>query len=355
MSVKKLRIDGLRCLREVELEPDSAHNVIIGANGAGKTSILEALFFLGRGRSFRAGKASSLIQTGAEEFTVFAEVDAGSGSRRLGAQVGRGGSKYQIDGNSGVAAAELITALPVQIIDPQVHELIQGGPKGRRRFLDWGVFHVKQDFFPVWRRYRRALQQRNRALRQGQVRREVAVWEAEIVAAGDTIDSLRREYLESFELDFETMSAELLGFAAKCSYRPGWPQELDLAGALEASWERDNRYGQTHVGPHRAELVLDVEDVAARNRLSRGQQKLLGISLILAQSEFVAGQLDRDVTLLVDEPAAELDGERLAKLVGVLKSARAQLFITALEREALPMDDPVRVFHVEHGKLTTLV
>lgn len=355
MSVKKLKIDRFRCLRAVDIEPNRDHNVIIGANGAGKTSVLEALFFLGRGRSFRPGAASALIQSGTEDFTIYAELAAAGATRRIGVQVNRGGLKCQIDGDGSVTTADLVRAFPVQVIDPQVHELVQGGPKLRRRFLDWGVFHVKHDFFPVWRRYRRALQQRNQALRQGASRDSVAAWENELISAGCSIDSLRREYLESFEPDFEKTSLELLGLSGKCRYRPGWQQDQGFAAALDASWERDSRYGQTHVGPHRAELVLEVDEIAARNRLSRGQQKLLGISLVLAQSQFVASCVGCDVTLLVDEPAAELDGDRLGKLIRVLKTMRAQLFISALDREALPTVSPARMFHVEHGELTILL
>jgi len=214
---------------------------------------------------------------------------------------------------------------------------------------------VKHDFFPVWRRYRRALQQRNQALRQGASRDSAAAWENELISSGCSIDSLRRDYLESFEPDFEKTSLELLGLAGKCRYRPGWQQDQDFAEALETSWERDSRNGVTHVGPHRAELVLEVDEIAARNRLSRGQQKLLGISLVVAQSQFVADRVDCDVTLLVDEPAAELDGERLHKLIGVLQTMRAQLFISALDREALPIGSRASMFHVEHGELTTLL
>jgi DNA replication and repair protein RecF len=183
----------------------------------------------------------------------------------------------------------------------------------------------------------------------------VASWDQELLAAGGEIDRLRAAYLETFRPDFEATSRELLGFCGTCHYRSGWPREMTLAEALEASWDRDRRYGQTHVGPHRAELTLEVDEVVARNRLSRGQQKLLGISLVLAQSEFVARQLDRDVVLLVDEPAAELDGERLEKLMEALSATRAQLFISALEREALPLRSGARVFHVERGEVTILL
>ena len=355
VGVRKLSVRHFRCLTSVELEPDPGINVIFGPNGAGKTSILEALFFIGRGRSFRSGTRATMVQNGADEFTIYAEVEERDSVRRLGLRSGSDGLDVQVDGEKGCRTADLVRALPVQVIDPTVHELVQGGPRGRRHFLDWGVFHVKHNFFPDWRRYRKALKQRNEALRQGQSRDAVAAWESELVETGMQIDSLRRAYLDSFRPAFAETAHALLGLPAKIEYRSGWPHDRTLFDAIRESWDRDTAHGRTHVGPHRAELSLVVDDAAARHRLSRGQQKLLGISMVLAQSQFVADQLDRTVALLVDEPAAELDSGRLGKLLAVLQHTRTQLFVTALDREALPIESASRSFHVERGEVTTLV
>lgn len=355
MAVKRLHIERFRCLEAVEFTPDSRRNVIVGLNGAGKTSILEALFFLGRGRSFRSGGNSALIRDGAEDFLLFGELGGRGAPRRLGIQVGRGGMRIHVDGEAGGTVADLAAGFPVQVIEPEIHELVQGGPEGRRRFLDWGVFHVKHAFYPAWRRYRRALQQRNGALRQGAPRAIAVAWDPEIVSAGQEIDALRREYLEALASEFSALSGRLIGQPAIARYRPGWPRDQSLEEALASSWERDARHGRTHVGPHRAELTLQADTSAVRNRMSRGQQKLIGIALILAQTAYVARQLESDVTLLVDEPAAELDSERLEMLLDLLLESPAQLFITALDREALPVDATTSAFHVERGKLTILI
>jgi len=348
-------VERFRCLGQVEFCPDAAVNLIFGANGAGKTSVLEALFYLGRGRSFRSSQVSSLIQTDAEDFTVFGKIQDGETRYRLGIQVGRGGSEVHINGQSGGNLADLVEAFPVQVIDPEVHILVQGGPKGRRQFLDWGVFHVKHDFLGAWRRYRRVLQQRNMALRQGLDRRSVDIWSSELVDAGLKVEALRRSYLTGFDIVFSRISEQLLGSPAVCRYLPGWSPDESLAGALQNSWERDRKHSLTHVGPHRAELALEIDGRAARHRLSRGQQKLLGTALVLAQCEFVATSLQRTVALLVDEPAAELDSEHLEQLVNVLIKPGVQLFLTALEAEALPLNSQPTLFHVKHGELSTLL
>jgi DNA replication and repair protein RecF len=355
LALESVTVERFRCLNRVEFCPDAALNVIFGANGAGKTSVLEALFYLGRGRSFRSSQVSSLIQTDADDFTVFGKIQDRSSQYRLGVRVGRGSSEIHINGESGGNTAALVEAFPVQIIDPEVHVLVQGGPKGRRQFLDWGVFHVKHDFLAAWRRYRRALQQRNGALRQGADRASVDAWGTELVEAGMRVDELRRSYLSGFKAVFQRITDQLLGTVGDCRYLPGWPADETLAEALAGSWERDRKHGLTHVGPHRAELALEFDGRPARHRLSRGQQKLLGTALVLSQCEYVAAALERTVALLVDEPAAELDSDHLAQLVDALSKPGLQLFLTALEPDAVPVKSQPTLFHVKHGKLSTLL
>ena len=355
MALESVTVERFRCLNHVEFSPDAEVNVIFGENGAGKTSVLEALFYLGRGRSFRSSQISALIQTDAEEFTVFGRIDAASGKRRVGLRVGRGGSDIHINGEAGGNTAALLEAFPVQVIDPEVHILVQGGPKGRRQFLDWGVFHVKHDFLAAWRRYRRALQQRNMALRQGADDSALGAWGNELIESGMRIDELRRGYLEGFRTVFERISDELLGTVANFRYLPGWGPNESLEDAVAVSREKDRKYGLTHVGPHRAELSLEVDDRAARHRLSRGQQKLLGTALLLAQSEFVSATLERTVALLVDEPAAELDSNHLERLMDALVKPGLQVFFTTLEPDAVPLRVEPSLFHVKHGNLSTLL
>jgi DNA replication and repair protein RecF len=238
----------------------------------------------------------------------------------------------------------------VQLLDPVAQELVRGPPEERRRFLDWGVFHVEPAFLDAWQRYRRALDQRNAALRGGDWG-SVGAWDEPLAASGELVDQYRRQAVAAWRPGVERLSTEFLGEPAEVEYSPGWAAGTTLLEALRASAPRDRQLASTQVGPHRADLRVRLGDRMAKQTASRGQEKLLAAALSLAQIEQVVARLER----LVDEPAADLDRAHLARLVAALLAAPAQLFITALDREQLHWPEDATLFHVEHGLVRCLV
>jgi DNA replication and repair protein RecF len=353
MALERLRLESFRCLPSAELAAHPSLNIIAGGNGTGKTSLLEAIYILGRGRSFRAPRLSGVIADGQDAAVVFGEIT--DPDARLGIQIARSGTEIRINGESGGTVSQLAEALPVQLIDPNVHELVQGGPGERRRFLDWGVFHVKHDFLDGWRRFRRALQQRNAALRQGASAEAVAAWEPDLLAGAAIVDQSRRDYISEISPILQRYASKFLEMTVKLNYRPGWSDGAGLAEALAVGADRDRAYGATQSGPHRAELEILMDGIPARHRLSRGQHKLLGSALILGQSDWVQQVSGKQSVLLVDEPAAELDAEHLAALLNGVTESGAQVFITALKTGALPVRVDYQGFHVERGEVSVLV
>ncbi len=242
--------------------------------------------------------------------------------------------------------------LAVQVIDPEIHRLVSDGPEVRRRFLDYGVFHVEHGFLGAWRRYRRALRQRNAALREGLTDEAVRAWEPELVQAGQAVDGLRRQHVAALSAVFVGLGERLLAATVDCEYRAGWGQGTGLEQALDAVRDRDREQGTTTAGPHRADIRLVYRGRSARQQVSRGQQKLFGAALVVAQTRLLAERLGRPPVLLVDDPAAELDSASLAGLMECVLETDSQLIVTALTRNAVSLRDGTRVFHVEHGKVT---
>ena len=354
MSLQRFTVSGFRCLDDLEIEADSRLNLVTGANASGKTSLLESIFYLGRGRSFRASGNRELIQSGKKGFVLFGETEEDEKRQRIGIEVAIGHRRVRVNGAQG-NSADLARLLPVQVIDPEIHQLIQGAPELRRQFLDWGVFHVKHSFLETWRWYRKALNQRNAVLRQGDSDAALSVWNEALVEHGEEIHRLRSAFIDEFNSLFSAITGENLLFPANCTYKRGWPEETSLSAALAGSIHRDRAFGSTQVGPHRADIALTVNDRRARHRVSRGQQKMLAAALVIAQTRFVAAQTSAELILLVDDPAAELDRDNRERLFQMLREIPAQMFVTALEPEDLPWSAQGQMFHVEHGKVSSLL
>jgi len=241
--------------------------------------------------------------------------------------------------------------LPVQIIDPEVHRLIEEGPSRRRRFLDWGVFHVEQTFLGHWQRFHHALKQRNAALKSRQPRGVVAAWDHDLVSHGESVTKARADYVALLAPQAEVLARNLLGLELSLGYRPGWLRDLSFSEALEQSWAHDQECGSTQVGPQRAEMSIRLDGAGVKDRVSRGQQKLLAAALLMAQLKLfpVGGAVQP--TLLLDDPAAELDDERLARLIAEVSGHAVQLIVTTLHGEFPAFGQPGRRFGVAAGSV----
>jgi len=347
----EFKATNFRCLAGAELEPDAKFNLIYGDNASGKTSLLEAIAYLGRGKSFRGASSQKLIRHGGIDFVLFGRVLVGNVRHQLGVKNGPDGLEMRADGDSTGGAADLARILPLQIIDPEIHRLVAGGPDERRRYLDWMVFHVEQNYVSVWRRFRRALKQRNAALRSAASAAELDVWDAELATLGARVDEARVRVFERALPDLRQVASDLLGSKLNFEYRRGWPLELPLAAVLESGRVRDRQMGSTQSGPHRADLLLSYDERQARRLVSRGQQKLLACAMILAATGVAQAVLEQPLLLLLDDPSAELDAKSLGRLMEQVVELNCQVIATALEPQARLFPDRPAMFHVEQGAL----
>lgn len=356
MGLIGLTLRDFRCFESAELALSPQINLIWGANASGKTSILEAIFLLGRGRSFRSAHLDPVSRFGSGRFQVVGSISTPFGLISAGISRQQGQLSVRLGGRPAGGLAELAETLPVQLVDNQAHLLVDGSPRHRRQFLDWGVFHVEPAFFVAWRRYQRALRQRNTLLRNGRPEREISSWDAELAGAGELLDGFRRHYLETFAKTARHWAQEALGgLPVELEYHPGWPHGQTLAGALAAGQNRDRQQGGTQAGPHRADLVIKVEGRPARDRISRGQEKVLAGTLLLAQTVVYRDSTGRPCTLLLDDLPSELDPEYLARFIGRVAASGAQTVMTAINPAALSGLVGPRMFHVEQGKITQMV
>lgn len=360
MSLSRLTVTAVRNLHAVTLSPSPRINILFGANGSGKTSVLEAIHLLGLARSFRSVRLQPVIQHETSACTVFGQVELAGGARsQLGVTRGRQGDfQIRIDGRNVRSAAELAETLPLQLINPDSFRLLEGAPKLRRQFLDWGVFHVEPRFLPAWVRLQKALRQRNSWLRHGTLDgASQAAWDRELCLASDEIDAYRREYIQALKPVFEQTLRELLELEGlTLSYYRGWDKEKPLNDVLAASLLRDQQLGHTQAGPQRADLRLRLAHHNAAEILSRGQQKLVVCALRIAQGHLVSQAKRGQCIYLVDDLPSELDEHHRRALCRLLDELNCQVFITCVDHDLLKEgwrdETPVSMFHVEHGRIT---
>ena len=361
MALKRLNIQWLRNLRSVDISPSDRVNLIYGVNGSGKTSVLEAITVLGQGRSFRSHKLKPLIHREQEGFTVFGRIL--DQERELPVGVAReksGGSQIRVDGQTVSSASALAQHLPLQIINAQTFQLLEGTSKVRRQFIDWLVFHVEPGFLPAWKGLQRCLKHRNSLLRRDRISTaELASWDRELVILAEAIHGYRERSLKPFFAMFERLAADFGAIEGlEVRYFRGWDKDRSYAELLADAVERDQARGYTQSGAQRADLRITVHGQNAAEILSRGQQKLVVCAMHIAQG-YVFGELSgRQCTYLLDDLPAELDRKYRQQLADWLDAMGSQVFVTGIDKEVLidtwgkHQHTEQKVFHVEHGQVT---
>ncbi|WP_428310954.1 DNA replication/repair protein RecF [Hydrocarboniphaga sp.] len=352
MHIVRARAENLRLYQSFELLADPRLNLILGPNAAGKTTLLEGLYLLGRAKSFRTSEASELLGPQAQAWNLFAEVENERHLDRLG--VGWNGVEQEQRFNGEKArSSALPRALPLQLIDPVGHRLVEEGPGYRRSYLDWGVFHVEPGFYGAWQRYQRCLRQRNQALRQGLNNAAITAWDEELSSSAEQVSELRGGHAEALAEHLGEWVEALLGISdTRVEYLRGWAVDVAYRKVLEDQLPQHRRLGSTTQGPHRAELKLWLAGQKAKGRVSRGQQKLLVAALVLAQCAILIAAGKPPPVILIDDFGAELSAEYQQRFALALMKYPGQIFITAFEMPAALEKLSAAMFHVEHGRLT---
>lgn len=354
-AIIRLNISAVRNIKDISVSPGPGVNLFHGANGSGKTSILEAIHSLATGKSFRSSKLDLMVQNGSQSALVFVELVS---SHKFGfVKAPKESPLLKLDGDHQKNWEAIARLLPILVLDSNTFQLADGGPQARRSFLDWGVFHVEPGFLSDWRNVKKCLAQRNLLLKKKPlVRRELLAWDEELSNCAESVDSSRRKYIELFLPLFEETYALLsptLAESFSLTYSRGWDDSKHLREVLAINLDLDIRYGSTQAGPHRAELQLKIGKDKAIDVLSRGQLKVLVMALRISQGKLLNSLGNNLTTFLVDDLAAELDVSNRTSVLGLLTSMSGQVFITAVDerdiKSCLPESATPAVFHVERG------
>ena len=355
MTLLKLDIYAVRNIQQQTINPAPGINFIVGENASGKSTVIEAIFILGRAKSFRSTFIKPVINFACNHLIVSAQTVQSNGSTaHLGIQLDSKSFCCRINQQSIQKRSDLAYALPLQIIHPKSYELLDAGPQLRREFLDWGVFNNDENFLPVWRNFKKALSQRNSLLKAKRLA-HINVWDNELVYYGTIVNNFRKLYLQKFKPIFIDIIDQFLEIDdTEIKLISGWDTSIEFQQVLTEDLEKDLRYGFTHSGPHRGDFQLLVKNRLAKDFVSRGQLKLLVMSLKLAQVQLLTNEHSNMGCFLIDDFAAELDVTNRAKLLLYLNKMECQVFITATQKSDfgdLSQIKNYKMFHVEHGNI----
>lgn len=379
MFIRRVQVSQTRNLQEIALDDFSTLNFFVGDNGAGKTSLLEAIAIASQGRSFRSNKVQTVINREHTALSVFVELlDDHGNLHKLGVERDRKNAfNIRINGANIHSLAEMSQLLPVLVLDSNAFDLLDGSPTVRRRFLDWGVFHVEHRFHHAWKSFNRALKQRNMMLRKGMEDYDLyRPWDRQIAEHSVTIEQYRLEYIRRFQAELEQVMPKLDAELAdhKVFYRSGWPAERTdisdiesiadelayktlILSHLQETFARDLQYQRSHIGPHRADIEIKLGRNTVKDIYSRGQKKTLVAAMKLAQATVLAKSAKKLPVLLLDDLPSELDSSHLKAFIGYVIAQGYQCFITSVN-EQIYHDNThakARMFHVERGKITPAI
>ncbi len=359
-QINQLHLQNFRNCTQAQCQLSSGLNLFVGDNAAGKTSLIEAIWLLATGRSFRTAKSHHLIQHEQQKSVIFCQLASShqaDKTHKIGMQKSAQQTLLKVDGEPVKGQIHITSLIPVQLLTPESHRLLEEGPKARRQFMDWGCFYQNRDFIQLWRLYQRSLKQRNHALKKRLPQAQVQLWDQQLVSTALQIDAIRQDYLQQLEPYLHTFCQALMPeieAQVVCQYRAGWPKNTDdLLTLMSQNYPKDSQIGHTQYGAHRADIRFKFAGQEAMQALSRGQQKLFVCALLLAQASLHEKVVNEPVIMLIDDLPAELDENHRLKLLELLQVLNIQHLITSTSADLIPILEPetTSVWQIKKGQL----
>ena len=359
MPLHQLKVYQFRNLRDVCIDFDTGMQFVFGDNASGKTSLLDAVHVLCSAKSFLGASPKKLQQYQTNGFAINGLVSQQDyKARPIQYRWQNDNIQLLVSHEQVRRTSEYANLQPVQAVTPLSYRLLDDSPGFRRRFIDWGVFHVKHEFADIWRRFQRNLMQRNAMLGEGVDRRTIAAWSEQYVRLANSLHRYRAEYIELLTPKVKDIFHALLPASElTLRYYQGWDSTRDLNEVLVENFQHDLDRRFTYYGPQRAELTLKLDGVVAKDSASRGQKKLITFALYLAQASLQQDIGAHSGIFLVDDLPGELDRHHIATVMNILREIPMQIFISCIDVSQLPKPHrrADKMFHMKHGSAEEVV
>jgi len=364
MWIDNLNVNHCRLLDDINIVLSKDLNIILGENASGKTSLLESLALLSSGKSFRTSHINNVISHDQSAVLVSARLNYKNKKSQIGIEKSVSKTRIRINKKDVYSQSELSRHLPITIMHPESIELITGAPSYRRSYIDWITFYLYPEFHEQWKSYRHILKQRNLCLKDSKHRYALPRWTEELIQLQPSITEFRINALAKLKVELAKVSKELLGDdeaglnSVELVFNSGFPADVKLdSESLKKYYlqkeDYDLKLKRTSSGVHRADIKIMLNGKPAIQAASRGQLKLLAITLLLAQSMTINKDNEEKGIIVIDDLAAELDQQNKNKLIDYLATLNQQLIITTTKKLNIS-NIPFKLFHVKHGVFTEI-
>ena len=348
MAIRQISLNDFRNLKSVTLNTDGRMNYIIGKNASGKTNLLEAIYILCHGQSFKTRLIDQCIQQGKKSFLLFGQFT----SYKAGISRSIKNTTIRINNETIYRISTLAEKTPVRIINASSFDLILGSPSIKREYIDWCLFHVEHDYHLLWNKHRHGLKQKNALLKQKNCGAQLDYWDEYLEKLNLEIHAMRLRYtLEIKDILIMEFIDYISEMEIELTYLPGWDTDNSLLDIYRKQRSTDLRYGFSRYGSHRDDIKIFSHGLSVQNILSRGQIKKLAILLVIAQVILIKRSTQKNVVLLIDDLDAELDEDTVRYILEKINIKGVQIFITGIVAHDIPLDtsQEYKMFHVEHG------
>ncbi len=365
MALSSLKLRSFRNHRELELSFAKDITVITGKNGIGKTSILEAISLLGSARSFRNARNQDFIHTGEELSQISGDIFSGPLFTNIKIRIYPQGKKVFLDDKLAKSNEPLLALLPTIVFSPADHRIVDGDSSDRKHFLNRAAANVDWEYVNELQRYTKALQQRNRVLKdagaenwsQTRLQDSLAVWDDQLINHGSRLLLRRHYYLTELapkaRAEYQRISLSQDDF--QLLYEPFgeegkiFPEnETDVKEIFQKkindSLRRDQITGNTQVGPHKDEILLTLNGNKVKFYGSQGEKRTCALALRLGELSLFRAKIQKSPVLLFDDVSSELDKLRRQSLVELLRKENTQVLITATELPSALLADMGKEF-----------
>ena len=335
MPLTNISIKHLRCFDDVNISLSPGVNFFYGANGSGKTSLLEAVFIFSSGKSFKSTNLQSLIKYDKEKFYLKGFDNKNGYIVEIEKRIDKPISIML--NNKKIVTSKLIKQFPCTPIHNNTFSFASAPPDFRRKLLDRSIFIAEEQFSSTWFSYYRTLKQRNAMLKNNRIS-DIYAWNKKLAEDGNVLSDFRKTFFEKTKSEFSSLLKLLEPNAVfdffnliSIEFFQGWSTKDSFFEALEVNKEKDLKRKTTTEGPHKSDINFLINNLDARQVLSRGEQKFFSILWSCAQHEVLKKHYEIEATLIIDDIKSELDERVFQLFIKLLKHNKNQVIFSCIE------------------------